>query len=43
VGEVSRAYQMLKEIDFPDELIINADLGRFKKYLRENTSVFSEI
>lgn len=35
VGEVSDAIKMLKEIDFPQELIVNTDVDRFKTYLRE--------
>lgn len=35
VGDVSNAIKMLEEIDFPEELIINSDINRFKSYLRE--------
>lgn len=34
VGNVDPALAMLAEIDFPQELIVNADTGRFKDYLR---------
>ena len=37
IGEFSRAVQMLKEVDFPQELIINADYHRFVKTLKEIT------
>lgn len=35
VGDVSKAMKMLEEIDFPQELIVNADINHFKSYLRE--------
>ncbi len=35
VGEVTDAMKMLEEIDFPQELIVNSDVNRFKSYLRE--------
>lgn len=40
VGKFSNAISLLKEIDFPEELIINADINRFKNYLEEYTSYF---
>ena len=36
VGHCSSAFEMLREIDFPQELIINSDESRFKEYLRQN-------
>ncbi len=36
VGACSLALQMLREIDFPEELIINSSVSRFKKYLTNN-------
>ncbi|MCQ4022244.1 MULTISPECIES: phosphatase [unclassified Ruminococcus] len=36
VGHFSCAIEMLNEIDFPQELIINSDEIRFKKYLEQN-------
>lgn len=33
VGECRKAFDMLKEIDFPEELIINIDHGRLCRYL----------
>ncbi len=38
VGEVDKAIGLLKEIEFPRELILNANLERFKNYL-ENKSI----
>lgn len=35
VGVVDEALELLKEINFPEELIINADIDRFKGYLEE--------
>lgn len=35
VGIADSAIEMLKEIDFPEELIVNTDVERFKSYLRE--------
>lgn len=34
VGEVSRAFAMLHEIHFPEELIINTDMHRMTEYMR---------
>ncbi len=36
IGKAPRALQMLEEIDFPEELIINANVDRMKKYLSEH-------
>ena len=36
VGEFSSALDALREIDFPEELIINSSESRFKSYLCEN-------
>lgn len=36
VGVVGNALEMLSEIDFPEELIINSDESRFKEYLQKN-------
>lgn len=35
VGHVENALEMLKDIDFPKELIVNASLQTFKDYLKE--------
>lgn len=36
VGKFDNALEMLREIDFPRELIINSDEDRFKSYLQQN-------
>ena len=41
VGHCDLALQLLKEIDFPEELIINADADRFKTYLQKYTPFFN--
>lgn len=43
VGEHSNALAMLKEINFPDELIINANVNRFKNYLKKYNLIGDEI
>ncbi len=40
VGCVEEALQMLDEINFPEELVVNSSVERFEKYLRENTNFF---
>lgn len=35
VGVVDNALELLKEIEFPKELIINSDIGKFKSYLEK--------
>lgn len=40
VGRFDSAVDMLKEIDFPENLIINANLENFEKYLREFTHFY---
>lgn len=40
IGVVPKAIDMLKEIDFPEDLIINANVERFKKYLEKYTNFF---
>lgn len=39
VGKFSRVEQLLKEIDFPEKLIVNASVERFRQYLRDYTEV----
>lgn len=34
IGNFPLAVQLLKEINFPEELILNADIGRFENFLR---------
>lgn len=41
VGNCSRALSMLEEIDFPEELILNASEERLHAYLREHTHIFT--
>jgi putative hydrolase len=41
VGNFDDALKLLKDIDFPNELIINADKQRFKNYLKKYTDFFS--
>ncbi len=41
VGYFSFALQMLEEIDFPEELILNASEERLRAYLREHTHIFT--
>lgn len=40
VGNLDDAVRMLKELDFPEELVLNANKERFKRYLKEHTHVF---
>jgi putative hydrolase len=40
VGRVDEALKLLKSIDFPEELIINADVKRFRSYLEEHTGFY---
>ncbi len=42
VGKFEKALKLLKEIDFPEELVINADVNRFKSYLIEHTNFFKD-
>lgn len=35
VGEFSKSIDLLKSIDFPEELVVNADLERFESYISE--------
>lgn len=43
VGELSQALAMLDEINFPEELIVNANVNRFKNYLKTYTLVGGEL
>ncbi len=40
IGHFDNALKMLEEIDFPEELIINADINRFNSYLEKYTPFF---
>ena len=41
LGHYEQAEKLLKEIDFPTELIVNADIKRFQTYLKKYTHVFN--
>lgn len=41
IGNVANCLKMLEEIDFPEELVVNANVDRFEKYLREWTGYFN--
>ncbi len=38
VGEHTKALQMLEDIDFPEELIVNANIDRFNEYMNTHTN-----
>ncbi len=42
IGNVNHALDMLKEVDFPEELIVNSSVDRFKNYLKEYTNFFDD-
>lgn len=42
VGKFPQALAMLREIDFPEELVVNSSVERFQKYLTEHTNVFTD-
>ncbi len=42
VGKFDKALKLLEEIDFPEELVINADVNRFKSYLNNYTRFFQK-
>ncbi len=41
VGESSMALEMLESIDFPEELVVNSSIERFKEYLEKYTKVLA--
>lgn len=41
VGELEQALQMLEEISFPAELIVNASTARLEEYLRNHTNMYA--
>jgi putative hydrolase len=41
VGRFPRSIQLLEEIDFPEELVVNSSIERFNSYLKQYTKVFS--
>lgn len=42
VGRCENCLRILREIDFPEELVVNSDVGRFRDYLRRYTHVFDD-
>ena len=36
VGDHSIAMELLREVDFPEELVVNSDPEKFKKYLNRS-------
>ncbi len=42
VGRCENCLRILEEIDFPEELVVNADIGRFRDYLKRYTHVFED-
>ena len=42
VGRCENCLRILKEIDFPEELVVNADVGRLREYLKRHTRVFDD-
>ena len=43
IGHVDKAFQLLNDIDFPKELIVNADIDRFENYLEERKKRINSI
>ena len=43
LGEVSAALKLLKEIDFPEELVINRDYSTFSRWLKERKPWISDL
>lgn len=41
IGKFDKAFELLNEIDFPEELIINSDINRFTDYLKMYTPFFT--
>ena len=41
VGDFGNALRMLEEIDFPEELILNASVERLNQYLEQYTTIFT--
>lgn len=42
VGEFGNSLKLLKEIDFPEELVVNSSVERFNAYLKQYTDVFGD-
>ena len=43
VGKVPRVLQMLKEIDYPEDLILNLDAERFFEYIEQKKRRLEKI
>lgn len=41
IGCFPKSLSLLKELDFPEELVVNSSVERFEAYLKEHTSIFS--
>lgn len=42
VGDFTNCLQLLDELDFPEELVVNSSVERLQDYLRQYTDVFSD-
>ena len=42
VGCFENSLKLLKELDFPEELVVNSDVVRFQTYLKQYTHVFND-
>lgn len=42
VGEFTRSKQLLRELDFPPELVVNSSVPRFREYLEKYSRVFQD-
>ncbi|HBQ46101.1 MAG TPA: phosphatase [Ruminococcaceae bacterium] len=42
VGHFEHSLKLLKEIEFPEELVVNSSVERFRAYLKQYTGVFRE-
>lgn len=41
VGSFDNALELLKEVDFPEELVVNANINQLNNYLKQYTSFFN--
>lgn len=41
IGNYSHAFEMLDEIDFPQELVMNSDLDRFERFMSQRKKLYS--
>lgn len=42
IGSFSYSIELLEELDFPEELVVNSSIERFESYLKQHTRIFSE-